>query len=60
METVKEFLDHFNGAPISFEEVVHVLMNIKDDDELVKLASEYHDAIEALEQKLDDIGFEFG
>ncbi len=57
---LKEWLETYNGAPYSLEEIAGTCKEIEDNDELQSLAKAFAEVKENFEMVLDDIGFEFG
>ena len=58
--TVKEFIERFNNLPCDYEEIAEICLKIEDDQDLLWVAKQYLEYKSQFENKLDEIGFEFG
>ena len=58
--TLQEFLDGFNYSPYMLDEVAQISREVSDCDKLKNAAIAYINAIEAFENVLAEIGYEFG
>lgn len=56
---VEQFIEEYNYAPYSIEEVAEVLLKVEDND-IALVAKDYLEVLNELYGALDDIGFEFG
>lgn len=56
---IEDFVEEYNGAPYSVEEVAEVLVKVTDSD-IALVAKDYLEVLSELYDALDDIGFEFG
>ncbi len=58
--TTKEFLEKYNYAPYSEEDVAELAEKIEDNIDLANIAREYLEKLGLFRDALEDIGFEFG
>ena len=56
----KQFLETYNGAPYSLEEIANIATDIDDNEDLQNAALDFIEATDRLEEALEDIEFEFG
>ena len=56
----KQFLETYNGAPYSLEEIANIATDIDDNEDLQNAALNFLEANNKLEEELEYIGFEFG
>lgn len=55
--TIKTFLERYSHCPCDSEDVYVAALRVP---ELKEYAKDYFKALEALEEKLEEIGFEYG
>jgi len=58
--TTKEFMENYDGAPYSLEEIANIASEIEDNEDLQNAALDFIEATDRLEEALEDIEFEFG
>jgi hypothetical protein len=58
--TEEKFLEIFNGAPLTFEEVAQEASNVIDNNGLMCAATKYLAAMEDIYCELNSIDYEFG
>ena len=56
----KQFLETYNGAPYSLEEIANIASEIDDNEDLQNAALSFLEATHKLEEELEYIEFEFG
>lgn len=57
---LEEFLECYNNIPIGLDDFALMLVEIEDNESLVKAAKNFLDATRILEEEMDECGLELG